>query len=558
MNTEYIYLVSNGSSDIYSENTLTSFKNDLIPRHVKKYEVALSEIIIDAKFTNPALPNDTTQPCIICCKMTPDIIKSKFDEIDPSEKIFLQHRNYNKPFHFLKAITNASNLVVNGYKAILWTHDVRNNRFYFGLYKTKKEVIGDIDDFYLYMYEPLSKVLNANRLPQPFDTINLDGLFYDVYKIRWRENYFVIDMTESDLLKTSYKPNLLVSTSIIDNCYVNTKQAPILASFALEEDNGLVKHIELENPLFCNVKSSDMSSIEIRILDDHLNPAKLEFGRATVLKLLLREKNLSRAPIMDDIKITVASNNISDPENNPAQFKCDLSQRIQLYGNDWSVCLVSASIPNRFEIPFEDSYRSLHFRLHTKDASKLVTRSVLLPKSLIDTEHIVKRINKFFDTTEELYAFKDPMFGTLSIKSFIDVTIIMRGPLAYFLGFDHEKKDNVGFTLDFLPGEIVNFPFEVRFKEYLPHALFIYSDIVKSIEVSGKSLRLLKIIPVNEEKRVTSLINFIEFKNLDFHEISCGSLSRLNFEIRDQSGKHCAFEENSTVLLNLLIRKNAK
>ena len=72
MAVEYVYLISNGSTDIYT-NTLTDFKNDVFFSKNKLIdEIAVSEIWVEDRFTSPYVPDENKCPTIICSKTKPE------------------------------------------------------------------------------------------------------------------------------------------------------------------------------------------------------------------------------------------------------------------------------------------------------------------------------------------------------------------------------------------------------------------------------------------------------------------------------------------------------
>ena len=105
MNSEYVYLISNGSTQYY-DNTLTRFTNQLSDLYTKKnsaFEVAVSQLIIDDRFQSVGVPQNDSMPTMILSKLNPtDIVCKKRNEISDNEKYFLPPSYYRHLSSFVK------------------------------------------------------------------------------------------------------------------------------------------------------------------------------------------------------------------------------------------------------------------------------------------------------------------------------------------------------------------------------------------------------------------------------------------------------------------------
>ena len=108
-------------------------------------------------------------------------------------------------------------------------------------------------------------------------------------------------------------------------------------------------HKEFENPIFHKMSTNDLSTIQMQILDMNLKLARLQRGRCSIIKLLVKEKGNKTVSPMNDIKITITSTLQKLHENNnSSKFSTDLAEPISLYGPQWYVALVSCSVPTRY------------------------------------------------------------------------------------------------------------------------------------------------------------------------------------------------------------------
>ena len=145
MASDYLYVISNGSTDVY-QNTLRNFRNNVFFSNNRAIEeIALSEIYVDDRFTNPFLPKNPDCPSIICTKTRPDDISdSIINELKSGEKIFLPHVHYNlnglldsiTKCRGFKEVSNSSsqNIAVEDENVFLWFQNVVEQKIFFGRY----------------------------------------------------------------------------------------------------------------------------------------------------------------------------------------------------------------------------------------------------------------------------------------------------------------------------------------------------------------------------------------------------------------------------------------
>lgn len=76
---DYIFLVSNGSTELY-KNTLSKFTNvlpDVFTKSNAAFEIGVSEIIFDSRFSSPVIPTRLLCPAIMCSRIKPLDISEK-------------------------------------------------------------------------------------------------------------------------------------------------------------------------------------------------------------------------------------------------------------------------------------------------------------------------------------------------------------------------------------------------------------------------------------------------------------------------------------------------
>ena len=137
----------------------------------------------------------------------------------------------------------------------------------------------------------------------------------------------------------------------------------------------------------------------------------------------------------------------------------------------------------------------------------------------------------------------------------------MSGKMAYFLGMPLETENVETASLRVLRRQPYTFPFPPRFDRFYPQSVYIYSSLVDSSLVAGQSLKLLKIVPTafsgSPLHTSSSNTNHIEFKELELHNVRVSQLSKMSFEIRDQTGKLVSFSRTAPpALLNMVLKKS--
>lgn len=585
MSTDYLYLVSNGSAEIYS-NSLTNFKNDVNFGNKRIEEIALSEIWVEDIFTSDYLPKLETLPAIIHSKIKPEKMTNlMIKKVTPTEKYFLPYSNfkYNEIF---ESITKCAGFRLNSRgrrneaKISLWYQSISDQTTFFGPYTSSKTgtLVANAKRYYCYIYKPLSEALRdakGGEDTNPVKTISLFDHDFDVYKINDRGFYFQCKQDYSDDkerqfkdLATNFSPFLFVETSCIENQYFNSTLKRILSSVTLEKDRTQIVgsqeidtekytcfHKEFLHPCFFKVATQNLSTIQIRLLDINLKQASLQAGRTTIVKLIIREKGNQLTSPMNDINITVTSQLQDLYENNTsAKFSTKLTEPVSLFGSKWYCALISCSVPTRFKLPFDESTRSITFRISGADGTVRI-RNIIIPDDVQSAGEIIEALEQVILPSEAVFSIDEHTTG-IKIKAKRPLQLFMRGRLIYFLGSaDHYKDVNVA-RMNLAIEEELIMPFVPRFLQYYPNSLFLYCDFIEHTMVSGRNLRLLKILPayysnLNHGKTSSNIRN-MEFKTLEFHSVNSKFLSTLNFEIRTQTGEIVPFSGSKPTLLQMI------
>ena len=200
MKTEYLYILSNGSTEIY-DNTLTNFKNDVILRKKRKVEeIAVSEIYIEDRFTSPYVPKNDLCPTIICSKVEPEkLSESTLQDLHPSEKVFLFQTayNFNQLLECITRCTGSDGRNNNNTdQTHLWWQNVKEQKTYIGCFKSSKTGASyhQAQKYFLYMYKPLAKALRNKYVEgtEPIQNFTLYEHEFEVFKLNSKSFYFCV------------------------------------------------------------------------------------------------------------------------------------------------------------------------------------------------------------------------------------------------------------------------------------------------------------------------------------------------------------------------------
>ena len=567
---KYVYVISNGNTEIYTDNTLTKFTNEIQLNENKQYEIAICELFFDDKFYSSYLPKNENLPAIIVTKVKPDKISYEIvcNHLPVEEKWYFPHVELQGLGSIIDQCLNNFNTGLNK-RISLWHQKKGNENITFGCYKSEKtgEMVADYEDYFCYIFDQLSNEIRDSNFSQEFPvykTVEMEQIKFHVFKMNPLKKCFFVCDTFMKNLKTSFTPNVFIYCSNIKPTYLDNNHASLLDVIALDTNKGKrgnevtsinASGFNCENQqlIFHKLVTESAANIQLQLLDDKKKQLDLKRGRATIARLALRE--IESEGKMDNIKITVTSNPQPLHEENVAwQFASELSENIPLYGS-WEMALVSASLPKRFNLPFNERERVMYLKFMPSQGS-VYTKTITLPKCLQSNHEIVDEINKYF-TPIQLKCSVDYVTKCLIFEAGVNVTILMRKSFANFLGYATPPDDRA-MSFNILANEKFNFPFPPKFADFLPSTIFLYSDIIKSTSVAGNLLKLLKVLPVDftDKGQFDSNVRHITFKTLEFHKIERTLISTLRFYLRTQSGENVNFaNDDNPVILNLLIRK---
>ena len=588
---------SNGQTDLFPENTLTSFTNlapELFYPKSEDFEIAINSFGIDLNLAS--FINDQ------------EIAAAAFfglPEVRPSKKKIKNNKKIHKTWRY------TYDKIPKNYKIFL-----PNSRW------VLKEVItyirnqfrnSPLKDFLFHYYPEIKEVSLLNTSPKKkaiFIQKQLIDLFRWDYYVKvnrtslhnfYNVEYYCFWLASGEYVQgKNFFSKLPVNTSKILNVHCNlvkdynssNKICQSLASHHIPQnksDSYLVQ--TFKNPVYYDLKKQDLNKISIKFLNEENNQIRLLRGTASFVNLVIRKKlkmeNTENFRISS--KVTVTENT-----NTPSEFTGRLRTPIDVPVNS-SICLASAIIPNQIiTLPNDFTSEKILIKIdHTwknNDNEEIILTSKnyaveLVPGYYKNNLDLVSMINKqvlnelkiFFSLEFKRYLklnipeiqvmkkFWFWLFKNDSLEKFENIEMVELEKIQYEIKIPISFSRLFGFTSlleenselaeeDYI---ILNTDKDVLFrdpmfiKDFFPNYLMIYCDKVKPVFVGGDFSPLLHILPINssDEEYQTYQVKNLDYKTLDTTNIDC-----FKIKICSHDGRLIEFMTNSEVILNFKIK----
>ena len=378
---------------------------------------------------------------------------------------------------FCETVNNACRLPIS-----LWHHDIIKNKRYFGYFGNEKSKLCAIgaEKHFLYVYAPLARIIVDQREQDVMKMVFIEDIEFAYFEINEQGVFFTCDNNVREI-KTNFDPYILITTPSIEPQYFDNKRVKSMAFVALSEDKSKtletdatvnqryeMHHHEFMHPQFYKLTCETLRSLQITLLDSALSQAKLMPGKATIVKLIVREAAKGN---MDDIKISITSR--PQPlhmDNKHSDFTSELSENIFLPGGGWYASLISCSLPTRFKLGLTAQERSILLKVTSKSSSKPSRYTLTLTDSIHSSVEITEQINRLFPYEEKDALFKVSLHsGVLTCTpKFFKIEIFLSGELFYLLGGSQDQRSQPAVVLSIEKNETYQFNVPPRLSEYLP------------------------------------------------------------------------------------------
>jgi hypothetical protein len=557
-----IFLMSNGSTSLYPDNTLVSFRNKIPTDYLSdnvQWKVAMESVGFYNKFRNSALPKPYEMPTIIAFTKAwhkhhfPTGIELNISSLKDYQKIYFYHgtkidaaiidRDIDTHQH-VNGDVNMSNYIGK----LLTISPNNKNKVIFGQFMWMDDVILPIcilihQNFVTYL--ELAEPTNADGVDSK---IIINGEVYLWYSIGDKTVTY-----ESGIVKP-YHPTGPASVKI--QC---KNIMPYMSSAGYCQDLGHITlphvnsqtfhHHQFKNIEWFNLQTKNLESLDIRLVDGDGAALKFEDGFSTLVKLHFKKEMEERIYVRIDSKKTGLY-----PDNNAAIFKIKLPDRLSLLGK-WKVGLSSIIYEQEFIRYFNKKF---YIGMRYKDENGEFVDKTLNITNCGNMEQVFKIAKQELEKCANLTIKSERLHIMFTTRA----QVLMSEDLAILFGMRYSnehikinKKNEL--LIDKDSGGQVLFPHKMTEVEIAIPNMFLYSNIVNSTCVGGEMVKLMKVVPVSKNHHGAHTM--MEFENEELFPVSNSNISEIEFELRLHSGETVPFKNNGgTTFLTIVFQKDAK
>ena len=326
---DHIYLLSNGSTNIFTDNSLTSFSNKLPSIfETNKNEnivVSVESIGFSTNFRNIHIPNGEKTPSILVI----------YD--GQGNEFFMGNQWYT--LRNLKSFIHEFNR-----QSHVKIEFVNDNQLIFKKTEDKPVIVMLHETFVKTFNIPFKGVNGVNsESPTESSTTSKLGEFYYTFILNSVEIERVGGIFS---LKSKSIPKIVkVQSSIIDSQILNDQHEKDLLCFCPNfKSNNPFFFKEFEQPQKVKISNTILKEIDIKLVDEKNNKIQLLSGIPTIVKL-----KFEKMPTQDktfNVRLTSQPTKLH-PNNTKNSFKIKLPDTLH-FSKKWRVALTSVTHPNKY------------------------------------------------------------------------------------------------------------------------------------------------------------------------------------------------------------------
>lgn len=530
----YILLASNGSTDVYKNNSLSKFTN-IFPSPLRtdsSWRVALQAISFDTRFS--------TVPSQIKGETHAILLWKQHTENGP---IF-----YSEPSHIISIPQQVDDLI---HLVSLLQGQIDPNICRI-LLNNNKVVIRTPKGYVIGIKDTVAEVLNING--SSHTSVAFHHVKGDYTKFKTLQIYNIEKIISNEQLEFQIKIPKTVSIVLEQMRWSNSGKQyhKILTTipFAVLSDTRTYFYYEAQRREYYELLNSHPTYLSVQLVDESGVQLNLKSGQPTFIKLKFRKME----NVLSMFSMRVGSNDSLEmyPSNNSSNFRINLARPIELpQGQHWEVALSSVHYPGHFSVA--DFVKDNIWFLAMKIGGGGVSGILAFSKETLEVRaDVIDRIHKEMqklgggkisiqDNKIHLYGGSSGIELTLSLG----LAKILGSPQAWMAnGHDQTITVRAGKEI-ILAGNVF------RVDELLPHSFLLYADIIQPINVGGGLSKVLQLIP-----NIPNKSSYFACKHLDFIPLNENRLSHMHFELCLHDGKHVPFVDLSQdVIINLLFRR---
>ena len=453
MSEKTFFLISNGSSEIYSENTLTDFKNRIpevleLPEN-ENWVAAVESVGFSCKFKNVHIPENNIYPSFIlgdCKKNVPYTREERCKTIHQQElcatidfefKDNEDDQNCTWSYHYFedKMYTQREmrkyfyNVTVDSkLKQVVLYYDDKKGQLDFD---NTGSVEKGTSHYWLIVHPSMVHTFGIPITPLIItgneywkrvgvnkyalikigeageeQELNTNTPFTTYYK---NEKYYAFDMwykyprlycnpssVFTDPNRRYPKVVKILCENIKPQIFNSTHSQDLIVfcpDFLKKKDK--YYFVEFENQQYVSIANSVLSDFQVRLVDEENKKLQLLTGVPSIVKLSLKKMEEQTF----NVRLTSSKTNETNANTN-SSFKVKLPNTISLNRN-WSVALTSINHPNIFSTFLEKNVtRSLLFKYLPDEINKYTTVKFSFEKDkTYSKSEIIDTLNKFFSSS---------------------------------------------------------------------------------------------------------------------------------------------------------------
>lgn len=583
MNEQTIYMLSNGSTDVYDSNTLTSFSNK-IPLNLEvsqgeRWEIAVAGFGVSTTFRNIELPLKRNAPSLIVSNIAKpanheyqfkfqkneDMRGCEYKELYFEDKIYSEKdiRDIFQKFNNENPYADFS--IVDGKLSVSNLKDKgeRFPRYFVFMHASFLKSFGiiprGIDESEQFEYKDLPFYFTNHNFKRLRTERNIIQKFvrHPIYD----ENYYCYFMNDPELPFIGTKkiedvafPKLIqIECTDIESQILNNNFYSHLAIFSPAFiQNERYFYREFQSMEYTTLQNTLLKKLSFKIRDEFDEQLQLLPGPATLIKLHLRK--MSEPDKSFNVRL-VSGPNIDFPRNTNTSFRVKLPQKLELNRN-WKVALTNINYPTKFSTFLHKRSRRTIIFLPRSNSIEVVSIDHMKAHIFDDMieyteEKLIDEIKNFFVNNDfatvtyshnlESYAIKFKKPGILSIAN--DVLDVLGYNKNEGVKGTHISMFNV--TEKFF----MSFPkTKINIELLRPTYIMLYANFITNTVVGGEFAKLLKVIPLENSGRD---YHILDIKNKEFCELENTQIQEIEIDLRSHDGTPINFAEKKIIILNL-------
>ena len=593
MTSKSLFLLSNGSGDLYPNNTLTNFTNRLpavleIPEN-EKGEIAVESVGFSCLFRNIKIPDDDTYPSFMItnCVTTNDFtnydicnsldiqdfchnfLDFKFEDNEDGKNCFWYFGRFSDKYYTEEDLSTYFNAINREYRtdikfidgALQFGRDEFQKWYWVLVHPTMMETFEFEANTYLnYKYDTkLDYVSDGKITAQKLlgKLVNYKGHMYFAYRIGMFDEFLTAN--NRDIAQRSFPKVVKIVAESIQPQIFNNSFSHDLVVFCPDFNKKEEYYFqEFETKQYVPLLNSSISEFQIKLCDEDNNQLQLLPGVSTIVKLNISKMSKNKRSF--NVRLTSIKNK-DFRDNTNYNFRVKLPNVLSL-DKDWRVALTAISHPNVFKtfLPHKNNrgllVRQVEGNTIMKQAPKIYSDDVYTMES------IVYELKEFF-TKHNFGSVTLSPDNKLSIKFKKSGSFIVSNNVLRVFGYNEKINLQDNATEIFIDrnnntlivtGELGFEEYELKFGAPInidclkPNYIIAYTNFVESSIIGGVYSKILRVIPLTSKEKGFVLT---DFKHNEYLELQNTEISEIEIMLRAHDGEYVNFATQEDVIINL-------